>query len=297
MVGRGLAPAEFYIGGANMAKIIDGKLISSKIKESVKQEIEALKSKGVNPALAVILVGQDPASMVYVNNKEKTCNALGIESKVYRLDENTTTKDLLDLIDKLNKDDKIHGILLQHPVPYQIDEKLAFNTILPKKDVDGFNNINVGKLSNNEKDAFVPCTPLGVLEMLKHEGIEIEGKHCVIVGRSSIVGKPMAKLMLNENATVTVCHSKTKNLAEITKLADILICTVGKPEFITANMVKEGAVVIDVGINRVDGKLVGDVKFDEVSKVAEYITPVPGGVGPMTIAMLMKNTVVACQRQ
>lgn len=277
-----------------MTKIIDGKLISSKIKEQIKQEVEELKSKGINPALAVILVGEDPASMVYVNNKEKTCNALGIESKVYRLEETTTTEELLTLIDKLNKDKSIHGILLQHPVPSQIDEKLAFNTILPEKDVDGFNNINVGKLSNNEKDAFVPCTPLGVLEMLKHEGIEIEGKHCVIVGRSSIVGKPMAKLMLNENATVTVCHSKTKNLSDITKLADILICTVGKPEFITANMIKEGAVVIDVGINRVDGKLVGDVKFDEVSNIAGAITPVPGGVGPMTIAMLMRNTVKAC---
>lgn len=278
-----------------MTKIIDGKLISSKIKESVKQEVEELKLKGINPALAVILVGQDPASMVYVNNKEKTCGNLGIESKVHRLSENTTTEELLDLIDKLNKDKNVHGILLQHPVPSQIDEKLAFNTILPEKDVDGFNNINVGKLSNNEKDAFVPCTPLGVLEMLKHEKIEIEGKHCVIVGRSSIVGKPMAKLMLNENATVTVCHSKTKNLAEITKLADILICTVGKAEFITADMVKDGAVVVDVGINRVEGKLVGDVKFCEVSKVAGAITPVPGGVGPMTIAMLMKNTVKACE--
>ena len=277
-----------------MPKIIDGKLISSKIKDQVKQEVEELKNKGINPALAVILVGQDPASMVYVNNKEKTCNALGIESKVYRLEDTTTTEELLNLIDKLNKDDSVHGILLQHPVPAQIDEKLAFNTILPEKDVDGFNNINVGKLSNNEKDAFVPCTPLGVLEMLKYEGIEIEGKHCVIVGRSSIVGKPMAKLMLNENATVTVCHSKTKNLADITKLADILICTVGKPEFITRDMVKEGATVIDVGINRVDGKLVGDVKFDEVSEIAAAITPVPGGVGPMTIAMLMKNTVKAC---
>lgn len=278
-----------------MAKIIDGKLISSKIKEQVKSDVEELKVKGINPALAVILVGQDPASMVYVNNKEKTCNALGIESKVYRLEETTTTEELLALIDKLNKDDSVHGILLQHPVPAQIDEKLAFNTILPEKDVDGFNNINVGKLSNNEKDAFVPCTPLGVLEMLKHEGVEIEGRHCVIVGRSSIVGKPMAKLMLNENATVTVCHSKTKNLGDITKLADILICTVGKPEFITANMVKEGAIIIDVGINRVDGKLVGDVKFDEVSEVAAAITPVPGGVGPMTIAMLMKNTIKACE--
>ena len=280
-----------------MAKIIDGKLIASKIKEQVKQEVEELKAKGINPALAVILVGQDPASMVYVNNKEKTCNALGIESKVYRLEETTTTEELLDLINKLNKDKSIHGILLQHPVPSQIDEKLAFNTILPEKDVDGFNNINVGKLSNNEKDAFVPCTPLGVLEMLKHEGLKIEGKHCVIVGRSSIVGKPMAKLMLNENATVTVCHSKTKNLADITKLADILICTVGKPEFITVDMVKEGATVIDVGINRVDGKLVGDVKYDEVSKIAGAITPVPGGVGPMTIAMLMRNTLKAVNNE
>jgi len=280
-----------------MVKIIDGKLISSKIKDSVKQDVEGLKYRGINPSLAVILVGQDPASMVYVSNKEKTCNALGIESKVYRLEETTTTEELLDLIRKLNNDNSVHGILLQHPVPSQIDEKLAFNTILPEKDVDGFNNINVGKLSNNEKDAFIPCTPLGVLEMLKHEGIEIEGKHCVVVGRSSIVGKPMAKLMLNENATVTVCHSKTKDLTSLTKLADILICTVGKPEFITADMVKEGAVVIDVGINRVNEKLVGDVKFDEVSDIASAITPVPGGVGPMTIAMLMKNTIKAVNNE
>ena len=279
-----------------MAKIIDGRLISSEIKESIKQEVEELKTKGIHPALAVILVGEDPASMVYVNNKEKTCNSLGIESKVYKLAESTTTEELLNLIEKLNKDDNIHGILLQHPVPVQIDEKLAFNRILPEKDVDGFNNINIGKLSNNENDAFVPCTPLGVLEMLKHENIEIEGKHCVIVGRSSIVGKPMARLMLNENATVTVCHSKTKNLSEITKQADILICALGKPKFITADMVKEGATVIDVGINRVDGKLVGDVDFEEVSKVAGAITPVPGGVGPMTIAMLMKNTVKALKQ-
>lgn len=276
-----------------MAHIIDGKQISNEIKESVKQQVEELKANGINPCLAVILVGEDPASMVYVNNKEKTCNKLGIESRVYRLNEQTTTEELLSLIESLNNDKSVHGILLQHPVPSQINEKLAFDTILPEKDVDGFNNINVGKLSNDEKDAFVPCTPLGVLEMLKHENIEIEGKHCVVVGRSSIVGKPMAKLMLNENATVTVCHSKTKNLSAITKLADILICTVGKPEFITADMIKEGAVVIDVGINRVDGKLVGDVKFDDVSKVADFITPVPGGVGPMTIAMLMKNTVKA----
>lgn len=280
-----------------MANIIDGKQIANEIKESVKQQVEELKANGVNPCLAVILVGEDPASMVYVNNKEKTCNKLGIESRVYRLNDQTTTEELLSLIENLNNDKNVHGILLQHPVPSQIDEKLAFNTILPEKDVDGFNNINVGKLSNNEKDAFVPCTPLGVLEMLKHESIEIEGKHCVVVGRSSIVGKPMAKLMLNENATVTVCHSKTKNLSAITKLADILICTVGKPEFITADMIKEGAVVIDVGINRIDGKLGGDVKFDDASKVAGFITPVPGGVGPMTIAMLMKNTVKAANEK
>lgn len=278
-----------------MANIIDGKLISKEVKERIKVRIEELKGQGIVPGLAVILVGNDPASMVYVNNKEKTCNSLGMLSRVYRLDEATTNKELIKLIDELNNDNEIHGILLQHPVPTHIDEKFAFNRISPEKDVDGFNNINSGKLSNNEKDAFVPCTPLGVMEMLKHEGIEVAGKHCVVVGRSSIVGKPMAKLLLNADATVTICHSKTQNLSDITKQADILVCTVGKPEFIKADMVKKGAVVIDVGINRVNDKLVGDVDFEEVSKLASYITPVPGGVGPMTIAMLMSNTLKACE--
>ncbi|MBQ7668876.1 MAG: bifunctional methylenetetrahydrofolate dehydrogenase/methenyltetrahydrofolate cyclohydrolase FolD [Clostridia bacterium] len=275
-----------------MATLIDGKLISAKIKEDIKAKIEELKAKNITPGLAVILVGEDPASTVYVRNKEKMCGELGIKSEVYRLPESTTTSELLDLIDKLNENKAIHGILLQHPVPSHIDEYAAFNRISPKKDVDGFTDVNIGKLVIG-KDTFVSCTPNGILAMLKHENVDISGKHCVIVGRSNIVGKPMSSLMLKENATVTICHSKTTNLTEITKQADILIVAIGKPKFITKDMVKKDAVVIDVGINRIDGKLIGDVDFDNVKEVASKITPVPGGVGPMTMVMLMSNTIKA----
>lgn len=269
--------------------IIDGKAISNEIQENIRKEVELLDKK---PGLAVILVGEDSASKVYVNNKEKMCKKLGINSFVYRLPEDTSEKELLDLIEKLNNDSDVDGILLQHPVPSQIDEMKAFCAISPMKDVDGFNIVNRGKLAVGE-DAFVACTPLGVVEMIRHEGITIKGKHCVIIGRSNIVGKPLFELMLRENATVTVCHSKTVNLKEICKTADILVAAIGKPKFVTEDMVKDGAVVIDVGINRIDGKLIGDVDFENVSKKASYITPVPGGVGPMTIAMLMKNVIKA----
>lgn len=269
--------------------IIDGKAISNEIQENIKKEVELLDKK---PGLAVILVGGDSASQIYVNNKEKMCKKLGINSFVYRLSEDTCEKELLDLIEKLNNASDVDGILLQHPVPSQIDEMKAFCTIAPKKDVDGFNIVNRGKLAVGE-DAFVACTPLGVVEMIKHEGIEIKGKHCVIIGRSNIVGKPLYELMLRENATVTVCHSKTVGLKDICKTADILVAAIGKPKFVTEDMVKNGAVVIDVGINRIDGKIIGDVDFESVSKKASYITPVPGGVGPMTIAMLMKNVMKA----
>ena len=269
--------------------IIDGKAISKEIQENIRKEVELLDKK---PGLAVILVGEDSASKVYVNNKEKMCKKLGINSFVYRLPEDTSEKELLDLIEKLNNDSDVDGILLQHPVPSQIDEMKAFCAISPMKDVDGFNIVNRGKLAVGE-DAFVACTPLGVVEMIRHEGITIKGKHCVIIGRSNIVGKPLYELMLRENATVTVCHSKTVNLKEICKTADILVAAIGKPKFVTEDMVKDGAVVIDVGINRIDGKLIGDVDFENVSKKASYITPVPGGVGPMTIAMLMKNVMKA----
>lgn len=269
--------------------IIDGKAISKEIYDDIKKKVEKLE---VKPGLAVILIGEDPASMVYVNNKEKTCNKLGINSFMYRLPESTTEDELLELIDKLNLDEMVNGILLQHPVPSHIDEMKAFNRISPDKDVDGFNIINRGKLAIGE-DAFVACTPLGIIEMLKHDNIKIEGKNCVIIGRSNIVGKPLYELMLKENATVTICHSRTQNIKEICKTADILVAALGKPKFVTKDMVKENAVVIDVGINRVDGKLVGDVDFEDVAKVASYITPVPGGVGPMTIAMLMKNVMKA----
>lgn len=265
--------------------IINGKVISAEIQEEIKREVELLDKK---PGLAVILVGEDPASKVYVNNKEKMCKKLGINSFMYKLSEDTSESELIELIEKLNNDNDVNGILLQHPVPSQINEMNAFCAISPDKDVDGFNIVNRGRLAVGE-DAFVACTPLGIVYMIKHEGIDITGKHCVIIGRSNIVGKPLYELMLKENATVTVCHSKTKGLKEICRTADILVAAIGKPKFVTEDMVKDGAVVIDVGINRIDGKLIGDVDFDNVSKKASYITPVPGGVGPMTIAMLMKN--------
>lgn len=270
-------------------KIIDGKAIAKLVQDDILENVSKLEKK---PGLAVILVGNDSASKVYVANKEKMCEKLGINSFMYKLDENIAESELLNLIEDLNGDDRINGILLQHPVPQHIDEMKAFNAISPYKDVDGFNVINRGKLAVGE-DAFVACTPSGIIEMLKRENIEIASKHCVIIGRSNIVGKPLYELMLKENATVTVCHSKTKDIKEICKTADILVAALGKPKFVTEDMVKEGAVVIDVGISRIDGKLVGDVDFENVSSKCSAITPVPGGVGPMTIAMLMKNVMKA----
>ena len=270
-------------------KIIDGKAIAKEIREDIKKEVMPLSRK---PGLAVILVGDDPASKVYVDNKAKVCMELGIKSFVYRLPDTTTEKELYELVDELNKNDDVDGILVQHPVQGEADEKNVFNRIAPEKDVDGFNVINKGKLSAGI-DSFVPCTPLGIVYMLEHEGIKIEGKNVVIIGRSNIVGKPLASLMLRENGTVTVCHSKTENIKEICQNADILVAALGRAKFVTEDMVKEGAVVVDVGINKVDGKLCGDVDFENVSKKVSAITPVPGGVGPMTIAMLMKNVMKA----
>ena len=276
-----------------MAEIIDGKLISGQIKEECKEKINALKEKGIEVTLAVIQVGEDPASSVYVNNKKKACEFIGANSLSYHLEENSTQEELLALIDKLNEDDKVNGILVQLPLPKTFDEDEVIRRINPDKDVDGFHPINVGRLSIGEK-GFVSCTPAGVIQLLKRSNVEIEGKECVIIGRSNIVGKPMSMLMLRENATVTVCHSRTKDLREVTKRADILIVAIGKPKMIDASYVKEGAVVIDVGIHRPDPnskKLCGDVDYESVEKVASKITPVPGGVGPMTIAMLMSNLV------
>lgn len=274
-----------------MTQIIDGKKISQEIKDELKEKVASLKEEGKEPALAVIQVGNDPASSVYVNNKKKACAYCGIRSLAYELPEETTEAELLDLIDKLNADDAVNGILVQLPVPKQINEDRIIQAISPKKDVDGFHPENVGKLVIGEK-GFVSCTPAGIIQLLKRSGIEIAGKNCVVIGRSNIVGKPMALLMLRENATVTVAHSKTQNLKEICKQADILIVAIGRPQFITADYVKEGAVVIDVGIHRNENnKLCGDVKYDEVAEHTSAITPVPGGVGPMTIAMLMNNCV------
>lgn len=280
-----------------MAEILDGRMVAKKIRQGLKSEVEYLKANGINPKLAVIMVGEDPSSKIYVKNKSIACNEVGIEYEEFLLSETTTMKELLDLIDKLNKDETIHGILLQSPIPKGLDINEAFRTIDPKKDVDGFNPFNVGKLCLGQ-DTFVSCTPFGIIKLLGEYNIEIEGKNAVVVGRSNIVGKPMMQCLLNKNATVTVCHSKTKDLKEVTKKADILVVAIGKSNFITKDMVKEGAVVVDVGINRGEnGKLCGDVDFEEVSKVASYITPVPGGVGPMTIAMLMNNIVKAARAQ
>ena len=276
-----------------MAQIIDGKRISQEIKDELKEKVESLKVEGKKAALAVIQVGNDPASSVYVNNKKKACAYIGIESLSYELPEETSESELLALIDKLNRDDAVNGILVQLPVPKHMNEDKIIQAISPKKDVDGFHPENVGKLVIGE-DGFVSCTPAGIIQLLKRSDIPIAGKHCVVVGRSNIVGKPMALLMLRENATVTVAHSKTRNLKEICKQADILIVAVGKPEYITADYVKEGAVVVDVGIHRDENnKLRGDVKYDDVFPHVSAITPVPGGVGPMTIAMLMSNCVDA----
>lgn len=280
-----------------MAEILDGKMVAKKIRQNLKSEVETLKVNGINPKLAVIMVGEDPSSKIYVRNKSIACNEVGIEYEEFLLSETTTMEELLDLIDKLNKDETIHGILLQSPIPKGLDINEAFRAIDPKKDVDGFNPFNVGKLCLGQ-DTFVSCTPFGIIKLLGEYNIEIEGKNAVVVGRSNIVGKPMMQCLLNKNATVTVCHSKIKDLKEVTKKADILVVAIGRANFITKDMVKEGAVVVDVGINRTDdGKLCGDVEFEEVSKVASYITPVPGGVGPMTIAMLMNNIVKAARLQ
>ena len=276
-----------------MANIIDGKQISKDIKEELKAEVASLAAQGRKCCLAVIQVGNDPASSVYVGNKKKACAYVGIESLAYELPEETTEEELLTIIDKLNKDANVHGILCQLPLPKHINEDHVIKAISPKKDVDGFHPQSVGALVIGEK-GFVSCTPAGIIQLLKRSNIEMDGKHCVVVGRSNIVGKPMSLLMLRENATVTICHSHTKNLKEICKEADILIVAIGKPQFIDKEYVKDGAVVIDVGIHRDENnKLCGDVKYDEVEPVASYITPVPGGVGPMTIAMLMHNCVEA----
>ncbi len=276
-------------------KILDGKVVSLKVKESVKVRADELKKFGIEPTLAVVLVGEDKASQTYVRAKEKACNEYGIKSVAHRLSENTTQNELLALINVLNLDDSIHGILVQLPLPKHIDTNVVLAAIDPRKDVDGFHAVNVGKLVSG-LDGFVPCTPLGVMEILKEYGIDVAGLNAVVIGRSNIVGKPMANLLLNASATVTVTHSKTKNLKEICKSADLIVAAIGRPFFLKADMVKDGAVVVDVGINRLDdGRLVGDVDFDEVAPKCSYITPVPGGVGPMTIAMLLNNTILAAQ--
>lgn len=273
-----------------MAKIIDGKAVSAAVKESVREEIIR---DGLDIGLAVVIVGNNQASRVYVNNKKKACEVCGIKSYEYALPEETTEEQLLELVDTLNKDDKINGILVQLPLPKQINEEKIIERISPLKDVDAFHAVNVGKIMIGNY-AFLPCTPAGVMELIHSTGVDVCGKNCVVIGRSNIVGKPMAMLLLHENATVTICHSKTQNLAEICSKADVLVSAVGRADFVTADMVKEGAVVIDVGMNRnAEGKLCGDVRFDECAAKAGWITPVPGGVGPMTIAMLMKNTVMA----
>lgn len=280
-----------------MAQIIDGKIISQSVKDRVKNEISLLKEKGITVCLAVIIVGDDPASRIYVNNKKKACEYTGIKSVEYALDGSTTQQELKELIKKLNEDDSVTGILCQLPLPGHINPKKITEAISPKKDVDAFHPVNVGRLMVGDA-RFLPCTPAGVLEMLDYHNIDVAGKKCVVVGRSNIVGKPMAMLMLQRNATVTVCHSKTESLPSFTREADILISAVGKAGLITADMVKDGAVVIDVAMNRNDEqKLCGDVDFENVSKKASYITPVPGGVGPMTISTLMKNTLTAARIQ
>ena len=281
-----------------MAVIIDGKTVSAAVKEKVREEVlEFINETGKTPGLAVIVVGNDPASAVYVRNKHKACEASGMNSIQMPMPEETTEEELLSKIGELNTDPSVNGILVQLPLPKHINEERVINAISPLKDVDAFHPTNVGNIVIG-KQTFLPCTPAGIIELLDYYNISVEGKECVVLGRSNIVGKPMMLLLLGKNGTVTVCHSRTKNLEEVTKRADILVVAIGKAEFITQNMVKPGAVVIDVGINRLaDGKLVGDVKFDEVSDIASAITPVPGGVGPMTIAMLMKNTLTAAKLQ
>lgn len=280
-----------------MAKILDGKAVAAAVKQEVKTEVAALAAQGISVGLAVIIVGDNPASRTYVNNKKKACAEAGIVSEEYALPETTTQEELLDLIDTLNKKDNIHGILCQLPLPKGLDEKAVIAAINPEKDVDAFHAINVGHIMIGDY-SFLPCTPAGIMEMLKYYDIPIAGKECVVIGRSNIVGKPMAMLLLQQNGTVTICHSKTVDLADVTRRADILVAAVGIPKFVTADMVKEGAVVVDVGMDRDEnGKLCGDVAFAAVEPKASYITPVPGGVGPMTIATLLKNTVTAAKLQ
>ena len=277
------------------AKILDGAAMALEVEKELKQRVDALREKNVVPGLCVILVGNDPASQTYVANKEKACARLGIHSQTLRMWAETTQAELEASIERANEDEAIHGILVQLPLPAHLDEHRALALIRPEKDVDGFHAVNMGRLARGE-DCVVACTPKGALHMLKRAGIPISGKEAVVVGRSNIVGKPMALLLLQENATVTICHSRTENLAEYTRRADILVAAVGKPRFVTADMVKEGAAVLDVGINRVDGKLCGDVDFETVKEKAGWISPVPGGVGKMTIAMLMENTVSAAEK-
>ena len=280
-----------------MAKLIDGKAIREYNLDKISAEVAELKAKGVEPALAVIIVGNDPASRVYVNNKKMACERVGMRSLEFAMPEETTTDELLALIDKLNADASVSGILCQLPVPKHIDKNAVLRRIRPEKDVDCFHPENVGLLSTG-MGKLMPCTPMGMMKMLEYEGVDVAGKHCVIIGRSDIVGKPMAMLMLSKSATVTICHSKTVDLPSVTRQADILVAAVGIPNFVKADMVGEGAIVLDVGINRMEnGKLCGDVDFEAVKDKASMITPVPGGVGPMTIAMLMQNTLTACKEQ
>lgn len=277
--------------------LLNGKELAQKLQQEMTQEVTELKEKGLQPGLAVILVGEDPASQVYVRNKERAANNIGMYSVVYRLPETTSEADLITKIEELNHDDKVHGILVQLPLPKHINEDLVLDTIDPAKDVDGFHPMNLGNLFAG-KPTMIPCTPAGIMELIKLSGLDLAGKNAVIIGRSNIVGKPMAHLLLQANATVTICHSKTKDLPKVAKQADVLVVAIGLANFVTADFVKEGAVVIDVGINRDENnKLTGDVKFDEVAPLTSYITPVPGGVGPMTITMLMRQTIDAAKRK
>lgn len=279
------------------AVIIDGKTIAAQLKEELRITVKSLQDKQMKPTLAVVLIGKDPASRVYVSNKKKACEYVGIHSLSYELDENVSEEEVLSLINELNQNKEVNGILVQLPLPRHISEDKVITAIDPSKDVDGFHPVNVGALSIG-RDGFVSCTPAGIIELLKRSSIPIQGKHCVVVGRSNIVGKPISMLLLQEHGTVTICHSRTKNLEEITKQGDIIIAAVGRAKFITGSMIKEGAVVVDVGINRLeDGKLCGDVDFESCREIASAITPVPGGVGPMTIAMLLHNCVKACSMQ
>ncbi len=278
------------------AQIISGKQVSDEIRQNLKTEVEALAEQGCVPGLAVVLVGEDPASQVYVRNKAKACEDLGYYSEVHRLEADTSEEDLLALVNKLNEQENINGILVQLPLPGHIEEKAIINAISPEKDVDGFHPVNVGNLVIGD-DSLLPCTPAGVIELIKRTGLEMSGKHAVVIGRSNIVGKPVSLLLQRENATVTMCHSRTANMKELTRQADILVVAIGRANFVDASYIKPGAVVIDVGMNRLEtGKLAGDVDFESASAVSGPITPVPGGVGPMTITMLMKNTLVAAKR-